>query len=137
MARASLHSQAGRTILSALAAISALAALRQRHYNLSGTGMLSASSEYVSVFTQSGGTNTVKSSLSLSGSGTYNLIGGVLLVPFIKGAGIFNLGGGTLMAGGFSTGEGMTLTGSGGNGNIDTNGGYPLTLSVRYPVPAD
>ncbi len=30
----------------------------------------------------------------------------------------------------------MTLTGSGGNGNIDT-GGYAVTFPAHYPVRAD
>ncbi len=92
---------------------------------------LSASAEYVGTsgtgsLTQSGGTNTVTSVLSLGGSGTYNLTGGVLVAASIQGTGTFNLGGGTLVASaGFSTSQAMTLTGGGGNGNINT-GGYPL-----------
>ena len=80
-------------------------------------------------FNQSGGTNTVTSTLSLGTSGIYNLTGGALLVPGIQGTGVFNLGGGTLVANAaFSTAQPMTLTGSGGNGNINT-GGYAITLS--------
>ena len=80
-------------------------------------------------FTQSGGTNTVTALFSLGAAGTYNLTGGALIVPGIQGTGTFNLGGGTLVASaGFSTSQAMTLTGSGGNGNINT-GGYAVTLS--------
>ena len=112
-------------------------------YNLSGSGLLWAASEYVGysgtgTFNQSGGTNTVTGVFSLggagapgtAGSGTYNLTAGALIVPGIQGAGgVFNLGGGTLVASaGFSTSQAMTLTGSGGKGNINT-GGYAVTLS--------
>jgi autotransporter-associated beta strand protein len=53
-------------------------------YNLSGSGQLSAGSEFVGssgtgTFTQTGGTNTV-SSLSIGSSGVYLLAGGVLQV---------------------------------------------------------
>ena len=103
-------------------------------YNLSGNGQLSAFNENVGfsgagTFTQSGGTSTVTSALSLSASGIYNLTGGALLVPGIQGTGVFNLGGGTLVANAaLSTAQPMTLTGSGGNGNINADG-YPITLS--------
>ena len=70
------------------------------------------------------------SALLLGGSGTYNLTAGALIVPGIQGAGgIFNLGGGTLVASaGFSTSQAMILTGSGGNGNINSSG-YAVKLS--------
>ena len=103
-------------------------------YNLSGSGQLSAPYEDVGssgtgTFTQSGGTNTVTYELLLGARGTYNLTGGALLVPRIQGAGTFNLGGGTLVTtASFSTGQAMTLTGSGGSGSINT-GVYPVTLS--------
>ena len=106
-------------------------------YNLSGSAALSAASEYMGysgtgTFTQSGGTNTVAGVFSLggAGSGTYNLTAGALIVPGIQGAGgVFNLGGGTLVASAaFSASQAMTLTGSGGKGNINT-GGYAVTLS--------
>ena len=97
-------------------------------YILSASGLLTAYMEYVGcsgtgTFTQSGGTNTVTGSLALGASGDYNLNGGVLLASGIQGAGVFNLGGGTLAASSaFSTSQAMTLTGSGGNGTIDTGG---------------
>jgi autotransporter-associated beta strand protein len=113
-------------------------------YNLSSTGALSAANEYVGwqcpgTFTQSGGTNTVASPILLgySSTGTYNLNGGVLLVPGIVSSsnGKFNLGGGTLKASAsFSTSQPLTLSGSGGNGNIDT-GGYAVTLSGSLSGP--
>ena len=100
--------------------------------------MLSAAYEYVGyagagTFNQSGGTNTMTTSrFQIGPGGTYNLTGGALLVPGIQaiiGGGPFNLGGGTLVANAsFSTGQAMTLTGSGGNSNIDT-GGHAVTLS--------
>ena len=86
-------------------------------------------------FTQSGGTNTVPGLLQLGASGTYNLNGGVLLASNIQGSGTFNLGGGTLVANaGFSSSQAMALTGSGGNGNIDT-GGNQVTLSGGLSGP--
>jgi autotransporter-associated beta strand protein len=106
-------------------------------YNLSGPALLSALGEVVGnsgfgTFNQSGGTNTVTgtgtSPFLLSG-GTYNLTAGVLVLPGIQGAGTFNLGGGTLLAGAaFSTTTALTLTGSGGNVNINP-GGNAVTFS--------
>ncbi|MGA2254512.1 MAG: hypothetical protein ABSG53_07620, partial [Thermoguttaceae bacterium] len=102
-------------------------------YTLSGSGVLSVGygGEIVGnsgfgTFTQSGGTNTA-SYLTLSG-GTYNLNGGALVVPGIQGTGNFNLGGGTLVLNSpyFSTGQNMTLTGSGGSGNINTSGNMAM-----------
>ncbi len=61
-------------------------------YNLSGTGQIAATNEYVGcsgsgTFTQTGGTNTIASALYLGtnpgSSGTYNLFGGLLVVPSI------------------------------------------------------
>ncbi len=104
-------------------------------YTLSGSGALSAYAENVGnsstgTFTQSGGTNIVTSDFQLNG-GTYNLTGGALNVPAIDGTGgTFNLGGGTLVAStGFSTFQAMTLTGSGGSGNLNTGGTNSVTLS--------
>jgi autotransporter-associated beta strand protein len=110
-------------------------------YNLSGTGKLSTGYEYIGysgtgTFTQTGGTNTISSSLLLgynSGSnGTYNLNGGTLILKSLSqgsGTAAFNFGGGTLQASGNSTATlPMTLTGDGGNANIDT-AGYAVTLS--------
>jgi autotransporter-associated beta strand protein len=111
-------------------------------YNLSGSGQLSANQENLGLFgtatfIQSGGTNSVTSAFSLGASGTYNLTGGVLLVPgFVANSGVFKLGGGTLMANAsFSTfDQALTLTGSGGNGNINT-GGYSVTFSTLLSGP--
>ena len=116
-------------------------------YNLSGSGQLSAYQENLGVlgtatFIQSGGTNSVAGGgLTLGSSGTYNLTGGVLLMPgFAPGiaryGGVFNLGGGTLMANNnFSTSEQtLSLTGSGGNGNINT-GGYSVAFSTVLSGP--
>jgi autotransporter-associated beta strand protein len=92
----------------------------------SGTGM----------FTQSGGTNTISSYLSLgsdsSSSGIYYLNGGTLILKSLgqgSGTAAFNFGGGTLQASGaFTCSLPMTLTGDGGDANIDT-AGYTVTLS--------
>ncbi|MGD0517537.1 MAG: hypothetical protein ABSA26_08385 [Thermoguttaceae bacterium] len=110
-------------------------------YNLSGTGHLYANYEYigdsgVGTFNQSGGTNSVSKALYLGfgsdSSGTYNLTGGTLELKSInKGSGTatFNFGGGTLKASdNFSTTLPMTLTGTGGNANINTSV-YIVTLS--------
>jgi hypothetical protein len=110
-------------------------------YNLSGTGKLSAYSEYISdfgtgTFTQTGGTNSISSYLCLGyysgSSGTYNLKGGTLILKSLakrSGTAAFNFGGGTLQASGdFTTTLPMTLTGDGGNANIDT-AGYAVTIS--------
>ncbi len=111
-------------------------------YNLGGSGMLTVSGTEIvgcsgaGTFNQSGGTNLVSGVFSLGAGGTYNLSGGALVLPGIQGAGgTFNLGGGTLVANaGFSTSQPMTLTGSGGNGNLNT-GGYPITLSGALSGP--
>ncbi len=109
-------------------------------YNLSGTGPLSASIQYIGrsgtgTFIQTGGTNTISSNLYLGfnsgSSGTYNLNSGTLILKSLSkgsGAAAFNFGGGTIQASGsFSTSLPMTLTGDGGNANIDT-AGYAVTL---------
>jgi len=110
-------------------------------YNLSG-GQLTASEEYIGggdstigVFTQLGGTNTVTTlylGYMASSSGTYNLNGGTLITGSISlhsGTATFNFGGGTLQASGaFTTALPMTLTGDGGNANVDT-AGNAVTLS--------
>jgi autotransporter-associated beta strand protein len=111
-------------------------------YILSGTGQLSAAVEHIGsyygtgTFTQTGGTNTISGyiliGLGYGSSGTYNLNGGTLILRSIsKGSGTaaFNFGGGRLQASGdFSTALDMTLTGEGGNANIDT-AGYSVTLT--------
>jgi autotransporter-associated beta strand protein len=110
-------------------------------YTLSETGSLSAVNEYIAnsgsgTFTQSGGTNSVNGSLILANSsgsnGTYYLTGGTLSVSqIVQGAGnaAFNFGGGVLRASApLSTALSMTLTGSGGNATVDTNG-YAVALS--------
>jgi hypothetical protein len=110
-------------------------------YNLSGTGKLSTPTEFIGftgtgTFAQTGGINTISVYLYLgynSGStSTYNLSDGTLILKsLIKGSGTvhFNFGGGTLQASGnFTTTLPMTLTGDGGNANLDT-AGYAVTLS--------
>jgi hypothetical protein len=112
-------------------------------YNLSGASQLSVQTEYIGrsgtgTFTQTGGINTISSSSYLylgynsGSSGTYNLNGGTLITKSISkgsGAATFNFGGGTLQASGsFSTTLPMTLTGEGGDANVDTLG-YIVTLS--------
>ncbi len=89
-------------------------------------------------FTQSGGTNVLRPDKPLNlgywsgSSGTYNLNGGTLILSSISsgsGTAAFNFGGGTLQAcGDFTTTLPMTLTGIGGNANINT-AGYAVTLS--------
>ncbi len=82
-------------------------------------------------FTQTGGLVEVDTSQFYLGhspgsSGTYNLNGGTLVISSImqgEGAATFNFGGGTLKASGaLNTSLPMTLTGAGGNANVDTNG---------------
>ena len=105
-------------------------------YNLNN-GQLTANNEYIGgydgfgtgTFTQSGGINTV-SHLYLGNNhgstGTYNFTGGTLITSSIlKGSGtaVFNFGGGTLKTGyEFYCSLPLTLTGTGGNANIDTTG---------------
>lgn len=111
-------------------------------YELGGTGDLTANSGHecvgasgTGVFTQTGGVN-VTSTLMLghyaTGKGTYNLEGGTLILKSLQngvGSAAFNFGGGTLQASGtMSCSLPMTLTGIGGNANIDT-AGYDVTLS--------
>ena len=110
-------------------------------YNLEGMGQVSMEYEYIGysgtgIFTQSGGANRVSTDLHLArysgSSGTYTLNGGRLITKSLtKGSGsaAFNFGGGTLQASGsFTTTVPMTLTGEGGNANIDT-AGFTVTLS--------
>ncbi|MGA2259496.1 MAG: autotransporter-associated beta strand repeat-containing protein, partial [Thermoguttaceae bacterium] len=110
-------------------------------YNLAGSAVLSATGEWVGFygtgnFVQSGGTNSVSGPLYLGqyagSSGTYNLSGGVLILPALiqgSGAAVFNFSGGTLQAGSaFSTTLPMTLAASGGGATFDT-AGYAITLS--------
>jgi autotransporter-associated beta strand protein len=110
-------------------------------YNLSGTGQLSAITGIsvgdagTGTFNQSGGINT-SIDIDLGGNsssiGTYNFTGGILITKWIgKGGGnaAFNFGGGTLQASdNFTSTMPMTLTGDGGNANVDT-AGYTVGLS--------
>jgi autotransporter-associated beta strand protein len=81
-------------------------------------------------YNQSAGINNVSDKLWIAfhanSHGTYNLIGGTLILNSIsQGAGTstFNFGGGTLQAKGNLTSDlPMTLTGNGGNANVDTAG---------------
>ncbi|MEN6449539.1 MAG: autotransporter-associated beta strand repeat-containing protein [Thermoguttaceae bacterium] len=109
-------------------------------YALSGSGQLAAATEYLGnygsgTFTQTGGSNSASNLIfaSISGSsGVYDLNGGVLSTTAMsRGSGTsqFNFGGGTLKAGGrLSTSLPMTLTGVGGNANVDT-AGFVVTFS--------
>jgi autotransporter-associated beta strand protein len=116
-------------------------------YSLSGRGQLSASYEYVGdqgagTFTQTGGTNNISQVFALGGfggsSGTYNLNGGLLIIPYVgssSGTAAFNFGGGTLQASSaMSISLPMTLTGSGGNANLNT-AGYAVLLSDPLSGP--
>jgi autotransporter-associated beta strand protein len=109
--------------------------------NVGGTELLGYY-DGTGVVTQSGGVNSIAGSLALSiagGKGTYNLNGGKLIVSdIIKGAGTaaFNFGGGTLQASGtLTTNMPMTLSGTNGNANVDTNGNA-VTLSGILSGPA-
>ena len=113
-------------------------------YKLSGTGILNANSTEVigyngtGTFTQTGGTNTISPNADLylgynsNSSGTYYLNGGMLILRSLgklSGTAAFNFGGGTLRANGtFTTSLPMTLTGDGGDANIDT-AVYSIKLS--------
>jgi fibronectin-binding autotransporter adhesin len=85
---------------------------------------------------QTGGTNSIDGTFTLgeysTGKGVYNLNGGTLILHSLTqrhGTAEFNFGGGTLQASGdFSSIVPMTLTGTGGNANVETNG-YAVTLS--------
>ncbi len=88
-------------------------------------------------FTQTGGLVEVNTSqfhlgYGLGSSGTYNLNGGTLVISSImqgEGAATFNFGGGTLKASGaLNTSLPMTLTGTDGDANVNTNG-YAVTLA--------
>jgi fibronectin-binding autotransporter adhesin len=92
--------------------------------------------------TQTGGTVSVAGTVSLgdwvTGDGTYNLNGGVLALSRLKvgdGTATFNFGGGTLHPNGsLSSAMPMTLTGTGGNANVNT-AGYSVTLSGQLSGP--
>jgi len=108
-------------------------------YNLSGTGQLYAISERIihgdegsdGIFNQSGGTNYTNS-LTFSSGGIYNFTGGTLILYAIENIdldGLFKFGGGRLQApGNVNITSPMTLTGIGGNANVDT-AGHSVTLS--------
>jgi autotransporter-associated beta strand protein len=103
-------------------------------YNLSGTGQLSAASLYVGysgagTFNQTGGTDTLTSALYLGtkpgSSGTYNLVGGLLIVPSVvqgSGSGSLNITGGILtgLTSGGTLSLPIILTTSGSSGTFDT-----------------
>jgi T5SS/PEP-CTERM-associated repeat protein/autotransporter-associated beta strand protein len=110
---------------------------------ISGTGAKWTSSSYLrvgdsgtGVITQTGGTNSVIGTLYLgygfTGTGVYNLNGGTLAVGGLasgSGTAIFRFGGGTLMANSaFTSSLPMSLTGTGGNATVNTNGNA-VTLS--------
>jgi fibronectin-binding autotransporter adhesin len=108
-------------------------------FNLTG-GSLSATSESLGMsgcgtMTQSGGTNTtgdLEFGRYSGSSGIYKLNGGTLILSSVttgSGSATFNFGGGTLQASApFSTTLPMTLTGIGGNANVNT-AGNAVTLS--------
>ncbi|MGA2256244.1 MAG: autotransporter-associated beta strand repeat-containing protein, partial [Thermoguttaceae bacterium] len=94
-------------------------------------GSLSAGWQYVGdsgagTFTQSGGTNSGNIDIgnASGGSGTYNLIGGLLVTSSLSqgsGTAAFNFSGGTLQASsGFSTSLPMALGRTGGGATIDS-----------------
>ncbi len=115
-------------------------------YSLSGTGLLSAPTEYIGYgivgygatgsFTQSGGTNTVGSLIlgqwSPSPPGTYNLKGGLLSLSGLtqgSGTATFNFSGGTFQAAtSFPTSVPIAFNTVGSIGTFDTNGNV-LTLA--------
>ncbi len=78
--------------------------------------------------TQTGGTNTVGTALVLGqnpGSlGTYNLFGGLLVVPSIVGSGSLNITGGSLTAvtGALTVATPIVLSAAGSNGTFNTSG---------------
>jgi len=114
-------------------------------YNLSGTGQIAATNEYVGcsgsgTFTQTGGTNTIASALYLGtnpgSSGTYNLFGGLLVVPSILqgfGSSSLNITGGSLtgLAGGVTFSLPIVMGSSGSGAIFDTSGS---SLSVPSPI---
>ncbi len=105
-------------------------------YELAGGTLSSAGTETVGafgsgVFTQTGGTNVISAYLLIGSSGTYNFEGGVLVTNsiFRSSGSAFNFGGGTLQLTKATTvAIPLTLTGTGGNANVDTNG-FAVTLS--------
>ena len=120
-------------------------------FNLSGTGYLSATGtesvgfSSTGTFTQSGGTNNCGAGLTLGynpyglgGNGTYNLSGGLLILPsLIQGSGTaaFNFSGGTLQASSaFSSSLPMTLGNSGGGATFNM-AGFAVTLSGPLSGP--
>jgi autotransporter-associated beta strand protein/T5SS/PEP-CTERM-associated repeat protein len=92
--------------------------------------------------TQTGGNVSVAGTLWLgygsTGIGVYNLNGGTLTLQALSGGSgtaTFNFGGATLQASAaFSTSVPMTLTGIGGNANIDT-AGYAVSLAGPLTGP--
>ena len=100
-------------------------------YNL-GAGLVVSTSGmgvWTCDFYQSGGTDSAQGGLTLHSSsvGEYDLNAGLLVLPALTGSSSsfsFNFGGGTLQsAGPLTVTTPMTLTGNGGNANVDTTGG--------------
>jgi len=117
-------------------------------YDLSGTGQVSTANEYVGysgsgTFNQKGGTNTITNRLYLGtdagASGTYNLFGGLLVVPSIfqgSGSSSLNIAGGTLtgLGSGVNLSLPIVLTSSGSSGTFDTSSSS-LTLAGQISGP--
>ena len=105
-------------------------------YSLSGSGLLSAGTEYygqTSIFTQSGGTHTVgELNLGDGGSGTYNLGGGLLSAGVeylgwsLYDSGVFTQSGGTHTIGYLNVGDTF-----GGSGTYNLDGGL-LSTGMEY-----
>ena len=113
-------------------------------YNLSGTGIILATSEYVGcagsgAFNQSGGTNMITDALYLGtnpgSNGSYNLVGGLLVVSSIlqgSGSSPLNISGGSLtgLGNGITFSLPIVLAASGGS-TFDT---ASSSLTVDGPV---
>ncbi len=114
---------------------------------MTGGSLCVTSYEYVGdsgrgIFTQSGGTNSIGSSLYLGNNagsnGTYNLNGGVLVISSLNtglGTAAFNFNGGTLQASSsFSSSLPMTI-GIGSSGTTLNTAGFAVTLSGSLSGP--
>ncbi len=114
-------------------------------YNLSGTGQVTAAIQYVGysgsgAFNQTGGTNMIADALYLGtnagSSGTYNLLGGLLVVTGIvqgSGSSSLNISSGSLtgLGGGVTFALPIVLTSSGSSGTFDTSSS---SLTVAGPI---